>query len=159
MWRPERILRVLVLLWGRSQEPDWGHWLWHWLSLPTQLLHWLLSNLELLGLLGAGITDVWEALVSASSVWGHHIELVDTGLLAHFLSAWRSIYFWILTQKWSRYMAVGQCPGAETVRAPTFYVWIISHCMCELHFMQAFICWWPLHCSHSFWFLWTVVDV
>lgn len=26
MWRPERILRVLVVLWGRSQEPDWGHW-------------------------------------------------------------------------------------------------------------------------------------
>lgn len=44
-------------------------------------------TLNFLGLLGAGITDVWEALVSASSVWGHHIELVDTGLLAHFLSA------------------------------------------------------------------------
>lgn len=85
-------MRELVLPWGRSQEPNAPRVI----GFDITLSHWLLFNLELPQSSSAAITECWDALVSTSAVWGHHIELVDTGPLTRFLSAWCSICFFIL---------------------------------------------------------------
>lgn len=73
---PEAILRELVFVWGRSQEPNSGPWVWQQVPLATPLSHWLLVDLELPPTPKCG-----DALDGVSTV------LVDTGLLTRVLSA------------------------------------------------------------------------